>query len=245
MTIRQLPETERPYEKLELHGESALSDAELLAIIIKTGTKEETSVQLAQKILKLNETKQFGMNFLKDITIEELIQIKGIGKVKAIQLKAVGELAIRMSKPSNYRKIIIKDPHDVISIVMEELRFEKREIAKLLILSEINEVLKIKDISLGGNSFVNFCIKDVLTEAIRMKATKIILVHNHPSGDATASEVDIKFTKSLYDIGILLGIELVDHIVIGNGTFTSIFSQIAEEEEKKKTKQKEGKDRGK
>lgn len=226
MTIRQLPETERPYEKLELYGETALSDAELLAIIIKTGTKEETSVQLAQKVLNLNETKQEGLNFLRDVSIEELIQIKGIGKVKAIQLKAVGELAIRMSKPSNYKKVIIHQPYDVVNIVMEELRFQKREIIKVVILNQKNQILKIKDVSFGGNSYVNISVKDIMTEAIRMKAPKIILIHNHPSGDATPSKVDIEFTTNVYDIGRLLGIELIDHIVIGNGTFTSIFSQI-------------------
>ena len=226
MTIRQLPETERPYEKLELCGETALSDAELLAIIIKTGTKEETSVQLAQKILNLNETEQEGLNFLRDVSIEELIQIKGIGKVKAILLKAVGELAIRMSKPSNYKKIIIHQPSDIANVVMEELRFQKREVIKVVILNQKNQILKIKDISFGGNSYVNISVKDIMTEAIRMKAPKIILIHNHPSGDATPSKVDVEFTTNVYDIGRLLGIELIDHIVIGNGTFTSIFSQI-------------------
>lgn len=226
MTIRQLPETERPYEKLELYGETALSDAELLAIIIKTGTKEETSVQLAQKVLNLNGTKQEGLNFLRDVSIEELIQIKGIGKVKAIQLKAVGELAIRMSKPSNYKKIIIHQPSDIANVVMEELRFQKREVIKVVILNQKNQILKIKDISFGGNSYVNISVKDIMAEAIRMKAPKIILIHNHPSGDATPSKVDVEFTTNVYDIGRLLGIELIDHIVIGNGTFTSIFSQI-------------------
>ena len=138
ITIKQLPETERPYEKLELYGEKTLSNAELLAIIIKTGTKEETSVQIAQKVLNLNETKQYGMNFLKDITLEELMQIKGIGKVKAIQLKAVAELTIRMSKPSNYKKVKIKNPRDIARFFMEELRHERREIAKVVILNERN-----------------------------------------------------------------------------------------------------------
>ena len=109
LKIKELPETERPYEKLELYGEKTLSNAELLAIIIKTGTKEETSVQIAQRILNLNYDPQMGeLNFLKSITMEELMQIKGIGRVKAIQIKAIGELAIRMSKPSNFKKIQIK-----------------------------------------------------------------------------------------------------------------------------------------
>lgn len=146
--IKELPELERPYEKLEWYGEKALSDAELLAIIIKTGTKQETSVQLAQKILNLNDDKIEGINFLRNITIEELRQIDGIGRVKAIQLKAVGELANRMAKPSNVKKITIKTPYDLAKIMMEELRFQKKEIAKIIVLNSKNEILKIKDIAM-------------------------------------------------------------------------------------------------
>ena len=157
--IKELPETERPYEKLELYGEQALSNAELLAIIIKTGTKEETSVQLAQKILNLNETKEDSLNFLRDISIEELIQIKGIGRIKAIQLKAVSELAIRMQTPSNYKKIVVNEPYDLARILMEELRFQKREIAKIIILNNKNEILKIKDIAFRWHKFCKYINK--------------------------------------------------------------------------------------
>ena len=248
ITIKQLPETERPYEKLELYGESTLSNAELLAIIIKTGTKEETSVQLAQKILNLNDTKQEGLNFLKNITIEELTQIKGIGKIKAIQLKAIGELAIRMSKPINYKRVIVKEPKDIVNVIREELRFQKREIAKIVILNEKNEILKIKDLSFGGTSYVNISIKEILVEPIKMKASKIILVHNHPTGDSTPSDTDVKFTYNLYDLGQVLGIQLLDHIVIGVDTYTSIFSQIVESmpdtnEKENKTESKKRKDK--
>lgn len=104
MKIKELPELERPYEKLELYGEKMLSDAELLAIIIKTGTKKQTSVQLAQELLGLNQSNQENFSFLQKLTIEELMQIKGIGKVKAIQLKAVGEIAIRMFKTQTIKK---------------------------------------------------------------------------------------------------------------------------------------------
>lgn len=151
--IKELPELERPYEKLEWYGEKALSNAELLAIIIKTGTKQETSVQLAQKILNLNDTKAEGINFLRNITLEELMQIKGIGKVKAIQLKAVGELANRMATPTSFKKIIIKEPFDLAKIIMEELRFENKEIAKIVILNNKNQILKMKDIAIRRNKF--------------------------------------------------------------------------------------------
>ena len=157
------------------------------------------------------------------------MKIKGIGKVKAIQLKAMCELSIRMSKPSDYRKIVIHEPYDVAKIMLQELRFEKREIAKLVVLNNKNEILKIKDISLGGVNAVNISIKDILSEPIKMQAPKIILVHNHPSGDATPSKQDIIFTNKLYSAASIFEIELLDHLVIGNMKYTSIFSEMAKE----------------
>lgn len=224
--IKELPELERPYEKLELYGEKALSNAELLAIIIKTGTREKTAVELAQKLLKMNDTEEEDLNYLQTLTIEELMQINGIGKVKAIQIKAVSELAIRMFKTSNYKKIVIKQPHDLAKILMSELKFEKNEKVKLVILNNKNEILKIKEIAAGGSNFANVSIKDIMSEPIKMKAPKIILVHNHPSGDSTPSVKDINFTEQLYEVANLLGIELIDHIVIGNMNYTSIFSKL-------------------
>lgn len=227
ITIKQLPELERPYEKLELHGETALSNAELLAIIIKTGTKEETSVELAQKIIKLNNTQKDDLSFLQNLSIEELKQIKGIGKIKAIQIKAVCELAKRMSVPTNYKKIIVKKPEDIAKIMIKTMQYEKREIVKLVMLSSRNEILKIKDISIGGTNFVNLPVKDILSEPMKMGAPKIILIHNHPSGSPSPSKRDVQFTNKLYDLANLMGIELMDHIVIGDGTYVSIFSIIA------------------
>lgn len=227
ITIKELPEAERPYEKLELYGEKTLSNAELLAIIIKTGTKKETSVEIAQKLLKLNTTKEEDLNYLHSISIEELMQIKGIGKVKAIQLKAVCELSLRMSKPSNYRKIYVKEPYDLAKILMSELRYQKREIAKIVVLNSKNQILKIKDIAYGGSNFANVSIKDILLEPIVMKAPKIILVHNHPSGDSTPSRQDIEYTNTLYESAAMFDIELLDHLVIGDMNYTSIFSEMA------------------
>lgn len=136
---------ERPYEKLELYGAKRLTNAELLAIIIKTGTKENTSVQLAQQILNLNHTKE-ELNFLKDLEIEDFMKIKGIGKVKAIQLKAVCELTNRMATPLNYRQAVIRKPEDLANILMQELRFEKIEIVKVVLLNSRNRIMKIADV---------------------------------------------------------------------------------------------------
>ena len=228
--IKDLPMAERPYEKLELYGEKNLSNAELLAIIIKTGTKNETSLELAQKILKLNQnTKEDELNFLNSISIEELMQIKGIGKVKALQIKAISELAKRMTKPSNYKQIQIKKPEDMANIVFGELRNETKEIVKLVMLDNKNQIMKMIDVAVGGNNFANFSITEILGETLKAKAPKIILIHNHPSGNPKPSSKDIDVTANLYKAASTMGIELVDHIVIGNMNYTSIFDIILNE----------------
>lgn len=219
MKMKELPLSERPYEKLELYGAEKLSNAELLAIIIKTGTKEKSVVTIAQEILKL----QTGNNlrFLQELSIEDFMNIKGIGKVKAIQLKAVAELTKRIARPIN-NKIKIKSAKDVADLLMPEMRYEKREMAKVLLLNSKNIVQKIINISLGGANFACLEPKDVLSEAIKIQAPKIILVHNHPSGDAAPSKSDFNLTDRLYESAQIMGIDLLDHIVIGDGTYESI-----------------------
>ena len=222
LKMKQLPESERPYEKLLMYGAKKLSNAELLAIIIKTGTKEETSVDIANRILLLSEN----ISGLASIGIETLEKIKGIGKVKAIQIKAVCELAIRMATPTNYQKAKIKKPEDIVNLVMEEMRLEKQEILKLIMLNNKNEIIKMKNIALGGINSVNISIKDILAEPIKTQAPKVMLVHNHPSGDATPSQADIDVTKKIFELAQIFNIELLDHIVIGNKKYTSIISEI-------------------
>lgn len=177
--IKQLPESERPYEKLEIYGEKMLSNAELLAIIIKSGTKENTSVEIANKVLKLVD--DGALQNLQGISLEELKKIKGIGKVKAIQLKAVCELARRMAEPIKKSNIKVRTSSDVASLLMGELRFEKVEHVKLLMLNAKNIVVRIIDISKGGTNSAVVEPKEILQEAIKAGIPKIILVHNHPS----------------------------------------------------------------
>lgn len=220
LKIKELPESERPYEKLEKYGEKALSNAELLAIIIKNGTKEDTSVSLAQKVLNLGNTND--LRFLHEISLEELQNIKGIGKVKAIQIKALAEITKRIAKPINMSKIQIRSSKDIASLLMEEMRYEKRELVKLVILNVKNIVLKIIDVSDGGTNFAILEPKHVLKEPIKMQAPKIILVHNHPSGNPTPSKEDYETTERIKICSKIMGIELIDHIVIGDGTYQSI-----------------------
>lgn len=205
-----------------------MSNAELLAIVIKTGTKEETSVEIAQRILKLNQNMDVdNLNFLRELSLEQLMQIKGIGRVKAIQIKAICEFSIRMLKPSNYKKIVVKQPSDIANVVFEEMRFEKREKIKVVMLNSKNEILKINEIAHGGINYANASIESILSEPLKIQAPKIILIHNHPSGGIEPSKKDIDYTLDILKIAEKMGIQLMDHLVIGNMGYTSILSMIA------------------
>ena len=235
--MKDLPEAERPYEKLEQYGAKALTNAELLAIIIKTGTKDETALGLAQKVLKLNTDEKDNLKFLCDLTVEEFTKIKGIGKIKAIQLKAVCELATRINSVSSYKEKQILRPKDIAEILMERTRFEKQEILKVAMLNNKNKLIRIKEIAKGGGNFVAATIRSILNEAVKIEAAKIILIHNHPTGDPTPSKQDIEFTKNVEQASKILGIQLLDHIVIGDLKYVSIFSM--------REKQKEADEKGK
>lgn len=221
--MKEMPISERPYEKLEMYGAESLTNSELLAIIIKTGTKDFTAIDLAKNILKLNEsTEKSDLSFLQDISITDYMNIKGIGKVKAIQLLAVCELAKRINKPISKKHIKIKNSKDAADLLMNELRYEKREKVKLILLNNKNIVLKIKDISYGGTNFAMIEPKEILNEVIKIQAPRFILVHNHPSGDTMPSKSDFSITDRIYEASDILGIQFLDHIIIGNNNFESI-----------------------
>ncbi len=226
MKMKQLPISERPYEKLEMYGAHTLSNAELLAIIIKSGTKEESSLAIAQRVLSMHNKKEHTLRFIQDMSIEDFKKIKGIGRVKAIQMKAVCEFAKRISKPISDCPIRINSPKDIANLLMNELKYEKREIVKVVVLNTKNIVLKIVDICFGATNSVMLTPKDALIEAIKIGAPKIILVHNHPSGDATPSQSDIDFTLNLKKAADIMGVELLDHIILGDETFESIFYDL-------------------
>lgn len=223
LKMKELPISERPYEKLKMYGAENLSNSELLAIIIKSGTKEYTALDLANQVLKLNDNRsKEDLSFLQDVSITEFMKIKGIGQVKAIQLLAVCELVKRINKPINKENIKIKDAKDVAKLLMNELKYEKREVVKVILLNSKNIVLKIKDISYGGTNFAMIEPKEILAEAIKMQAPRIIMVHNHPSGDTRPSKADFSITDRVYEAAGVLGIELLDHIIIGDNKYESI-----------------------
>lgn len=217
-----LPMSERPYEKLLIYGETTLSNSELLAIIIKTGTKNRTALDLARQVMNLSlGATQNDLRFLQEISIKELMKIHGIGKVKAIELKAVGEIAKRMSQPINLTKICIKTKADVANLLMQEMRYEKKEKLKLILLNNKNVIQKIIDIATGKDNTLIFDIKQILSEPIKLQIPKVILVHNHPSGNSVPSKEDIVATQKIRKSCELMGIQLLDHIVIGDGEYHS------------------------
>ena len=217
-----LPMSERPYEKLLLYGEETLSNSELLAIIIKTGTKDKTALDLARQVMSLgSDGNHNDLRFLQEIPMNELMKISGIGKVKAIELKAIGEIAKRMTKPINLEKICIKTKADVANLFMQELRYEKKEKLKLILLNNKNVVQKIIDIASGKDNTLIFDIKQILSEPIKLQIPKIVLVHNHPSGSSAPSKEDIEATNRVRESCELMGIQLLDHIVIGDGEYHS------------------------
>lgn len=205
-----------------MFGEKSLSNSELLAIIIKTGTKEKTAINLAQSILTLKNGND--IRSLQELSLEELRKIKGIGRVKAIQIKAICEIAKRMTMPLDL-KIIIKGPEDVAKIFSQETRYEKIEIAKLLILNTKNVLQKIIDLSIGRNSSTQIDIRRILEEVLKTGMSKFILIHNHPSGDPTPSKQDLQVTKNIQDASQIMGLELLDHIILGENSFYSILAK--------------------
>lgn len=220
VAIKMLPETMRPREKLLHSGETILSDAEILAILIKEGTVGISALELANQILAAH---QGSLRFLKDASIEELTEHPGIGPAKAAQLKAAVELGRRISLGVQ-QKLIIKSPDDVKHLVMEDMRYKDREHFRVLYLDRKGGVIFMEDVSIGGLHSAIVHPREVFKTAIKRSASSLILVHNHPSGDPSPSSEDIDITHRLMEAGNTLGIEVLDHIIIGEGTYCSLKS---------------------
>jgi len=204
-----------------MYGESFLSNSDLLAIIIGSGTLNETSIDLANRLLSLQPISSRNLRFLMDMSLNDLTKIKGIGRVKAIRIKAMCEIAKRLEKPI-LNDVIIRSSSDAANLLMQEMRYEKKESVRLIILNTKNKVIKIENISLGSSNYAVVEPKDILSTALKYNGDKIILIHNHPSGNPTPSPEDIIVTRRLNDCSKMLGIELLDHIVIGDGVYQSI-----------------------
>ncbi|RKD33200.1 RadC family protein [Thermohalobacter berrensis] len=218
-TIKDLPEEERPREKLCKYGPKVLSNAELLAIIIRTGNKNDTAIELSQKLLSIDKR---GLELFVDSSLEELTSVKGIGKCKAAQILAAVELGKRISCSSNKNRIKITSPLDVANLLMEEMKYLKKEFFKIIMLDVKNYIITIEDISIGSLSSSIVHPREVFKNAIKRSSSSIILIHNHPSGDPSPSKEDISITKRLVEGGKILGINVLDHIIIGNGKYISL-----------------------
>lgn len=225
LRMKDIPVNERPYEKLEKYGPETLSNAELLAIVIRTGNMEETSVSLAQRVLSLSENNG-GLAFLHDLSAEELRKINGIGKVKALQIKAVMELSKRVSASLiNNNKVTIKSPVEVSTLLMEEMRHLKKEVFKIILLNTKNHIIKYLNVSVGSLNSSIVHPREVFSEAVKAGCSGMLLAHNHPSGDPEPSREDIETTQRLVNAGNILGIKVLDHVVIGDGRYISFKEQ--------------------
>ncbi len=223
--IVKLPVDDRPYEKLERLGSENLSNSELLAIIIKTGTKELNCLEVAQNVLTTDKNIDniSDLEHLNNLSIHELMKFPGIGRVKAIQIKAVVELAKRISYSSkNVDKCKINSPKDIFNLVKKSYIGKKQEIIKTVLLDKSNKVICVVTNSLGNIDSVMIGIREIFSEPIKQMAASIILVHNHPSGNTTPSKEDIKFTKMVVQNGEIFQIKVLDHVIIGNNSYSSL-----------------------
>ena len=221
--IKEIPYEDRPYEKFEKLGPKVLTDAELLAIVIKNGSKELNCIDIARTILSKHENGLYGFEYLKEASLDELMLISGIGKIKAIQLKALVELSYRINSINGFEnRIKITCPMDVYTLLKNDIGFKEIEEVKVVMLDSKCYVKGVVTVSVGATNKSTVSLKEILSEPIKRLCNSIILVHNHPSGDTTPSRQDIILTKKILDYAKLFEIDLLDHIVIGKNDYTSI-----------------------
>lgn len=216
--LRDIPEGERPRERMLRQGASALSSAELLAILLRTGTVAESAVRLAERILRESGS----LRSLTDMRLEQLTAIKGVGPAKALQIQAGIELGRRLARTSDEERPVIRSPHDAADLLVEELRFLKKEHFVCLFLNTKNHVIGRETISVGSLNATVVHPREVFRSAIQRCSASIICAHNHPSGDPTPSKEDIELTARLTEAGDIVGIELLDHLIIGDRSFISL-----------------------
>lgn len=224
LTVKELPMSERPYEKCEKYGAAALSDAELLAVILRTGTKEQRVIDLAVNILNYS-TACPGLVGLNYLTMKDLMSIKGVGRVKAIELLCLTELTKRMSKQMRRESVKLLTPESVAEYYMQDMRHLTKEQVMLVMLDSKNRIIKDMIISEGTVNASIMPTREVYVYALKYEAVNIILLHNHPSGDPTPSAEDIRVTKRLMEAGNLIGVTLMDHIIIGDNRYVSLKEQ--------------------
>ncbi|MBT2648104.1 DNA repair protein RadC [Bacillus sp. ISL-34] len=218
MLIRDYPKEERPRERFLQDGPQSLSNQDLLALLLRTGSREESVLQLSGRLI--NSFK--GLRLLKEASVEELTVIKGIGEAKAIQILASVELGRRINNLNDQDRYVIRSPEDGANYCMEEMRFLSQEHFVCLYLNTKNQVLQKTTVFIGSLNASIVHPREVFKEAFKRSAASIICLHNHPSGDPSPSREDIEVTKRLVECGKIIGIEVLDHIIIGEHKYVSL-----------------------
>ena len=221
--MKTLPELERPYEKCERLGAGSLSDAELLAVLLRTGSRGENVLDLSRRILYY--AGEDGILGIHHFTIERLKRMKGIGRVKAVQMVCISELAKRLAKARACEMLQFTCPASIAKYYMEDMRHERQEVMKLLMLNSKSRLIGESDISKGTVNASLITPRELFIEALQKNAVSIIILHNHPSGEPSPSREDRLITERIRQAGDLIGIELLDHIVIGNNCYISFSEQ--------------------
>ncbi len=221
--MKTLPELERPYEKCERLGAGSLSDAELLAVLLRTGSRGENVLDLSRRILYY--AGEDGILGIHHFTIERLKRMKGIGRVKAVQMVCISELTKRLAKARACEMLQFTCPASIAKYYMEDMRHERQEVMKLLMLNSKSRLIGESDISKGTVNASLITPRELFIEALQKNAVSIIILHNHPSGDPSPSREDRLITERIRQAGDLIGIELLDHIVIGNNCYISFSEQ--------------------
>ena len=220
ITMREMPISEQPYEKCEKYGVGCLSESELLAVILRTGSKGECSTALARRLLLALPGKSIAGLFQS--SLEQLREIKGIGRVKAIQLQCLTEIAKRMLQSRQTEELLLcEDPAKIAAYYMPSMRFRETEEVRMLILNGRNAVVSDMVLSNGSFNSAVAAPREVFYYALKHKAVSIILLHNHPSGDPSPSREDFILTRKIANTGEMIGIPLLDHIIIGDNRYVS------------------------
>lgn len=223
-TIKEINRENRPYEKFLEKGPMALTDSELLAIIIRTGTYDKTSVSLAEYVLAASG--DGGLAGIVRLSVKDLMKIKGIGQVKAIQIKCVAELSRRIAKANiSLRSTEFNSPAVVAGYYMEDMRYLKTEHLIVAMLNTKNCFIGDFELSSGTVNSSVISPRELFIEALKSEAVYIILIHNHPSGDPTPSREDVAATRRIKEAGHLIGIALIDHVIIGDNKYISLKQQ--------------------
>lgn len=218
LMIRDYAEEDRPRERLILQGPQSLSNQELLAIMLRTGTKEESVLKLANRVLHQFE----GFRLLQEASLEEMVAIKGIGEAKAVQILAAIEIGRRIANLTFHDRYVIRSPEDGANYLMNDMRFLNQEHFVVLYLNTKNQVLHQQTIFIGSLNASIVHPREVFKEAFRRSAASIVCAHNHPSGDPTPSREDIDVTRRLVECGKMLGIDVLDHLIIGDKKYVSL-----------------------